>query len=326
MLLLGQPEVLRVGVGFQQPVLLHKVEPEYSQAARNAGVQGTVVLDLVVSDAGMPTNIAAISPLGFGLDECAIEAVKRWRFKPALRAGKPVAVFATVEMNFRLTGQWYDRNAEERRTAFNTALATIYGKSRGHPEQAVKTIRELAKEKFPPAMHLLGVLHLEGKMVEPDASKATSLLLASAKKNYGPALYEVGRMYREGDYLPRDPKKGFKMWQDAATLGSVQAQFALGQHYETGLEVPRDPERARRYFRFCAAAGEPLCQYRLAASLLELPDRREHDYLQAVVWCQLAASQGVGEARQILEHEVPKLSADQVKWVERLKAQLSRKP
>jgi TonB family protein len=318
--------MLQVRDGVQQPVLLHKVEPEYSQAARNAGVQGTVILELVVNRAGEPTRITMISPLGFGLDENAIEAVNRWRFRPGTKGGQPVSVWATVEVNFRLLGRWYDSKAEKQRAAFNTALAIVNSASRQKADLAVKTLQNLAKEKYPPAMFLLGLLHLEGKWVDKDPSTAASLLLASADKNYGPALYVVGRMYRDGEHVPRDPERALKMWHDAATWGSAQAQFALGARYETGQEVPQDVARARRYFRLCAAAGEPLCQYRLAASLLELPDRREHDYLQALAWCQLAASKGVGEARQILEHEVPKLSAEQVKWVERLKTQLSRKP
>lgn len=92
----------RVGGGVSAPVPLYKVEPEYSEEARKAKFQGTVVLSIVVDASGNPGNFKVIRPLGLGLDEKAIEAVSKWRFRPAMKDGKPVAVMATVEVNFRL--------------------------------------------------------------------------------------------------------------------------------------------------------------------------------------------------------------------------------
>ncbi len=84
------------------PVLLIKVEPEYSEQARQAKFQGTVLLRVIIDDKGFPRQISVIRPLGMQLDEKAIEAVKHWRFKPATKDGRPVGVDATVEVNFRL--------------------------------------------------------------------------------------------------------------------------------------------------------------------------------------------------------------------------------
>jgi TonB family protein len=92
----------RVGGGVSAPVPLFKVEPEYSEEARKAKFQGTVVLSIVVDEAGSPKNLKVVRALGLGLDEKAIEAVQKWRFKPAYKDGKAVAVMATVEVNFRL--------------------------------------------------------------------------------------------------------------------------------------------------------------------------------------------------------------------------------
>ena len=94
--------VYRVGGGVSQPILLKKVEPEYSEEARKAKFQGTVVLSIIVDENGMPRQIRVARALGLGLDEKAIEAVQKWRFRPAYKDGKPVAVYATVEVNFRL--------------------------------------------------------------------------------------------------------------------------------------------------------------------------------------------------------------------------------
>jgi len=84
------------------PVLLIKVEPEYSEQARQAKYQGTVLLRVIIDEKGFPRQISVIRPLGMQLDEKAIEAVKHWRFKPATKEGKAVPVEATVEVNFRL--------------------------------------------------------------------------------------------------------------------------------------------------------------------------------------------------------------------------------
>jgi TonB family protein len=92
----------RIGGGVSAPSLLFKVEPEYSEEARKAKFQGTVVLFVVVDEKGLPQQLRILRPLGLGLDEKAIEAVKKWRFKPGVKDGKAVAVQATIEVNFRL--------------------------------------------------------------------------------------------------------------------------------------------------------------------------------------------------------------------------------
>jgi len=94
--------VHRIGGGVSAPTLIFKVEPEYSEEARKAKFQGTVILYVVVDEKGMPRNLKVIRPLGLGLDEKAIEAVQKWRFKPGTKDGKPVAVAAQIEVNFRL--------------------------------------------------------------------------------------------------------------------------------------------------------------------------------------------------------------------------------
>ena len=94
--------VFRVGGGVTAPSLLLKVEPEYSEEARKAKHQGTVLLSVEVDTSGRATNIKVARSLGLGLDEKAIEAVKQWKFKPGYKDGKPVIVAATIEVNFRL--------------------------------------------------------------------------------------------------------------------------------------------------------------------------------------------------------------------------------
>ncbi len=92
----------RIGGGVSPPSVILKVEPEYSEEARKAKFQGTVILFVVVDKDGNPRELKVIRPLGLGLDQKAIEAVEKWKFKPGMKDGKPVAVQATIEVNFRL--------------------------------------------------------------------------------------------------------------------------------------------------------------------------------------------------------------------------------
>jgi TonB family protein len=94
--------VFRVGGGVTAPALLFKVEPEYSEEARKAKYQGTVVLYVEVDPSGKARNLRVLRSLGLGLDEKAIEAVNKWKFKPGYKDGKAVTVAATIEVNFRL--------------------------------------------------------------------------------------------------------------------------------------------------------------------------------------------------------------------------------
>jgi protein TonB len=94
--------VFRVGGGVSAPRVVYQPDPEYSEEARKAKYQGTCVLWLVVGPDGRPRDIRVARSLGLGLDEKAIEAVKTWKFEPAMKDGKPVAVQINVEVSFRL--------------------------------------------------------------------------------------------------------------------------------------------------------------------------------------------------------------------------------
>ena len=93
---------IAVGGSLVAPLVLYKVEPEFSDEARKAKYQGTVLLTIEVGEDGKPHKLQVLRGLGLGLDEKAIEAVSRWKFKPALRNGRPVRAAATIEVNFRL--------------------------------------------------------------------------------------------------------------------------------------------------------------------------------------------------------------------------------
>lgn len=88
--------------GVTPPQLVYKVEPEFSEEARKAKHQGVVVLTIEVDAGGNVRHIRVRQSLGLGLDEKAIDAVSRWRFRPGALNGKPVATEAVVQVSFQL--------------------------------------------------------------------------------------------------------------------------------------------------------------------------------------------------------------------------------
>jgi len=94
--------IFRVGGGVAPPRVIYNPEPEFSEEARKAKYQGTCTLGLIVGTDGRPSNIRVLSSLGMGLDEKAIEAVKNWKFEPAMKDGHPVRVEIAVEVDFHL--------------------------------------------------------------------------------------------------------------------------------------------------------------------------------------------------------------------------------
>jgi len=97
-----RPDGYRVGGGVSAPTLIYKVEPEYTEEARQAELQGTVLLYAQIGPDGKAINMKVLRGIGLGLDEKALECVALWRFKPGMKDGQPVTVEAQIEVNFRL--------------------------------------------------------------------------------------------------------------------------------------------------------------------------------------------------------------------------------
>jgi protein TonB len=92
----------RPGSGIEPPSLLREVKPDYSEEARRRGIEGDVVMEIVVEANGRVGQVRVLQGLGYGLDERAAAAVRLWTFKPATRRGSPVSVMVEVAMEFKL--------------------------------------------------------------------------------------------------------------------------------------------------------------------------------------------------------------------------------
>jgi periplasmic protein TonB len=92
----------RIGGGVSAPQVIFQVEPEFSEEARKAKVAGNVLVNLWVGTDGRPSHVRVIRGVGMGLDEKAVEAVKQYKFRPAMENGKPVLVELNIEVNFQI--------------------------------------------------------------------------------------------------------------------------------------------------------------------------------------------------------------------------------
>lgn len=97
------PQRVRVSQGVSQGLLIHKVQPQYPPLARQARIQGVVVLQALIGKDGSIQNLHVVSghPM---LTNAALEAVKEWRYKPYYLNGEPVEVETTINVNFTLSG------------------------------------------------------------------------------------------------------------------------------------------------------------------------------------------------------------------------------
>lgn len=99
----ASPDAVKAGIGITSPQLIEQSEPLYSEEARIARHEGVVALNVEIDTDGVPHVLGVVRTLGLGLDEAAIEAARKWRFRPARDTGsKRVAFHAVLEINFRL--------------------------------------------------------------------------------------------------------------------------------------------------------------------------------------------------------------------------------
>jgi len=94
--------VFKVGGGVSQPQVLFAPDPTFTEEARQAKVAGKVVVYLQVNPEGRPMHVKVLKGLGMGLDEKAVEAVRQYKFRPAMKDGHPVTVEMNVDVNFQI--------------------------------------------------------------------------------------------------------------------------------------------------------------------------------------------------------------------------------
>ena len=100
--LAGKGRWVRIAPPVQPPVVLTRVEPRYPEDYRRARVSGLVIVEAALSEAGAVENVGILKSLAPGMDMAALDAVRQWKFKPAVQDGKPVASLFNLTINFKL--------------------------------------------------------------------------------------------------------------------------------------------------------------------------------------------------------------------------------
>jgi len=94
--------IYQVGGAVRAPIAIYTPDPEFSEEARKAKFSGNVIVSLIVGADGKPRNVHVLRGVGMGLDQKAVEAVEQYKFKPALKDGKPVAVYVNIDVTFQI--------------------------------------------------------------------------------------------------------------------------------------------------------------------------------------------------------------------------------
>jgi TonB family protein len=93
---------LRVGGDVKAPTVTSKPEPKYTEPARHAHVTGVVVVEAIINKQGSVEDVKVLKGLPMGLSEEAVEAVRKWRFRPGTLNGEPVDVIFDLTVNFKM--------------------------------------------------------------------------------------------------------------------------------------------------------------------------------------------------------------------------------
>lgn len=91
----------RAGREVDEPALLRRIEPLYTEEAKTAGAAGTVVLEVLIDKSGFVRDAKVLKPMGYGLDEAAVDAVKGWQYAPSMRGNAPVEVVHEVVIELK---------------------------------------------------------------------------------------------------------------------------------------------------------------------------------------------------------------------------------
>jgi TonB family protein len=307
------------------PKLLYKIEPEYTEQARRAGISGRAVLSVVIDVDGRPKDIKAVSPLSNGLAEQAIKAVSKWRFEPGTKDGVPVAVKANVEVNFRLctskpcekAGDAIYERLESARTIYNAGVHQLRGDlDKKDVKAGFDSMQRAASLDYAPAEVALGLIYLKGIGTTADAAKAAEWFDRAAVQGNAQGEYQLGRLHETGNGTKADLPEALRLYLKAAEKNLSDAQCAAGVLLEAGSGVPQNIPEAVKWYRKSAEQGSSEAQYRLAKVYWSGLDGKQ-DQVKALTWALIASTGGDKIATSAVQEYRAQMTPKQIEAAQR---------
>jgi TonB family protein len=266
----------------------------------------------VVDANGLPQDIKVQRSLGMGLDEEAIKAVKRWRFQPAMKDGKPVPVMINVQVNFRLYDDLYpnpDSTRHPPSSATNQPAPTPNGSNLPSqtPDQTRPQGYQTTKGEYEKAaaagdvaaMSALGDLYYFGDGVPQDYRKAREWYEKAASEGDAVAMRYLANLYYHGQEVQQDYQKAREWNEKAADGGDAVAMGNLGLQYYHGQGAPQDYQKAREWFEKAASSGNARAMINLAHMYYQGEGVSQSDQ-KSKEWLEKAAAKGDAYAQQVL--------------------------
>jgi len=160
-----------------------------------------------------------------------------------------------------------------------------------NPDRAASACRRLADAGHADAQATLGLMYMSGQGVPQDYSEAIKWYRKAADQGDSKAQYLLGASYDNGLGVPQDNAETMEWYRKAADQGLAQAQFNLGSHYAGGNSVD-DAAQAAKWWRKAADQGQVDAQFNLGVIYTQQGKGVPQDYVQALLWLNLAAAQG----------------------------------
>lgn len=200
------------------PRPVYMPEPEYTEEGRQARREGVCILSLVVGVDGKPSNIVVTRKLGYGLDEKAVEAVRKWKFEPARSYGRPVMARMNLSMKF----------------------STVGGDNDGFIELSQKAGQGDAAAEFE-----LAKAFLEGRGIPKDENRGMVLLERAARNGLSQAQFQMGeRIYGDGNDSARYVEA--YLWYSLAQKGAVEQSDSRVADVEARMTAEQLAEARKR--------------------------------------------------------------------------------
>jgi len=199
------------------PRPIYSPEVDYTEQAREAKLEGVSVIRIYVGPDGKPGSVVVTKKLGMGLDEKAVETIKKWRFEPGRRSGRPVPSYLTLNLEFKLVGQSMEK---------------------------ILQLSAKAKEGDPAAEFELANAFFNGRDVTRDDAQGMVLLERAARSGLADAQFQMGeRLY--GDGTSADKYVTAYVWYSLASRSGTEQAGAKVTELEARM-TPQQLGEARR--------------------------------------------------------------------------------